>query len=97
MAGGRKGIVLTAFSTAYAAGKTLFAINMAAGLAARGAKVCLADLDLQFGDVCHYLKLTPEKTVADAQRAAEHNPAYAAGCAYGHDSSPGHASHGGAL
>ena len=24
-------------------------------------------------------------------------PAYAAGCAYGHDSSPGHASHGGAL
>lgn len=27
-----------------------------------------------FGDVCHYLKLQPERTVADAQRAALRNP-----------------------
>ena len=57
-----KGSVFTFFSTASAVGKTVFAVNYAADLAERGYKVCLADLDLQFGDVCNYLGITPTQT-----------------------------------
>ena len=45
---GRRGSVITVFSTASAVGKTLVAINMAAELARLGHKVCLVDVDLQF-------------------------------------------------
>ena len=31
----------------------------------------MADLDLQFGDVCNYLQLQPQKTVADLQKDME--------------------------
>ena len=70
---GRRGNVITVFSTASAVGKTLVAINMAAELARLGFRVCLVDLDLQFGDVCNYLHLVPERTIADAQREMETN------------------------
>ena len=59
---GVKGYVFTFFSTASAVGKTVLAVNYAADLAERGYKVCLADLDLQFGDVCNYLGIKPETT-----------------------------------
>ncbi len=62
-------VIISVFSTSPGIGKTVVAINLAAGLAAAGYKVCLADLDLQFGDVLNYLKLTSNKTVAGAQRA----------------------------
>lgn len=65
------GIVITFFSTASAVGKTLVACNMASELAREGYRVCLADFDLQFGDVCHFLKLQPEKTLADLQRTMQ--------------------------
>ena len=71
MADARRGTVITVFSTASAVGKTLISINMAAELARQGYRVCLVDLDLQFGDVCNYLQLQPVYTLADAAKALE--------------------------
>lgn len=71
---GQKGTIITVFSTAYAVGKTLLAINLAAELARNGERVCLVDLDLQFGDVCYYLKLHPKKTIADAEKSLRNHP-----------------------
>ena len=67
-------VIISVFSTSPGIGKTVVAINLAAGLANEGYKVCLADLDLQFGDVLNYLKLTSEHTIAGAQRALLDNP-----------------------
>lgn len=60
MAGGRKGIVLTAFSTAYAAGKTLFAINMAAREAAITGPVnsSYKGLEQQYGSMIENTHMT---------------------------------------
>ena len=68
MASGRNSIVISIFSTSSGNGKTVTAINLAAGLAKEGYAVCLVDLDLQFGDIVKYLKLEPKYTIADAQR-----------------------------
>ena len=71
----RNGIIITIFSTASAVGKTLLSINMAAELANNGYQVCIADLDLQFGDVCNYLQLSPQQTIFAAQQAVAQNTA----------------------
>ena len=63
------GVVLTFFSTASSVGKTLLSCNMASELARQGATVVLCDLDLQFGDICNYLHLSPDQTIADAQES----------------------------
>lgn len=65
------GIVITFFSTASAVGKTLVACNMASELSHEGYRVCLADFDLQFGDVCNYLHLEPLRTLSDVQRTMQ--------------------------
>ncbi len=65
------GAVLTFFSTASSVGKTLISCNMASELARQGRRVCLVDLDLQFGDICNYLNLKAENTIADAQRSLQ--------------------------
>lgn len=70
----RGSVIISVFSTTPGIGKTIIAINLAAGLANEGYKVCLADLDLQFGDVLNYLKLTSNNTVAGAQRAFLDHP-----------------------
>ncbi|MCR5757744.1 MAG: AAA family ATPase [Selenomonas sp.] len=67
-------IILSVFSTAAGSGKTLTAINIAADMARQGYSVCLLDLDLQFGDVAHYLGLPQTVTMAEAQVAIEQNP-----------------------
>ena len=70
----RSSVIISVFSTTPGIGKTIIAINLAAGLAHEGYKVCLADLDLQFGDVLNYLKLSSINTVAGAQRALLDHP-----------------------
>ena len=70
----RSSVIISVFSTTPGIGKTVIAINLAAGLANEGYKVCLADLDLQFGDVLNYLKLKPLHTLAGAQRALLDSP-----------------------
>lgn len=67
------GVVITFFSTASAVGKTLISINMASELARQGFRVCLADYDLQFGDVANYLKLPVERSVVDVLRDMKAN------------------------
>ena len=70
----RSSVIISVFSTTPGIGKTVIAINLAAGLAREGYKVCLADLDLQFGDVLNYLKLSSTNTLAGAQRAMLDSP-----------------------
>lgn len=70
------GVVITFFSTASAVGKTLISINMAAELARQGYRVCLADFDLQFGDVANYLQMQGAATVYNAWQRLEENSEY---------------------
>ena len=66
---GHSSIIISVFSTSSGNGKTITAINLAAGLAEEGYQTCLVDLDLQFGDVMGYLDMVSDFTIADAQRA----------------------------
>ena len=70
----RSSVIISVFSTTPGIGKTMVAINLAAGLAHEGYSVCLVDLDLQFGDVLNYLQLVSPQTIAGAQRAILTNP-----------------------
>ncbi len=72
----RSGVVITFFSTASAVGKTLISINMAAELSRQGYRVCLADFDLQFGDVANYLQMQGAATVYNAGKMLEDNSDY---------------------
>ncbi len=67
--GARSSVIISVFSTTPGIGKTVVAINLAAGFAREGYSVCLVDLDLQFGDVLNYLQLVSPQTIAGAQRA----------------------------
>lgn len=70
----RRNVIISVFSTTPGIGKTVVAINLAAGFAHEGYSVCLADLDLQFGDVLNYLKMTSDNTIAVAQREMQEHP-----------------------
>ncbi|SDY90823.1 pilus assembly protein CpaE [Micromonospora pattaloongensis] len=59
--------VVTVFAGKGGCGKSTVATNLAVTLAAGGSRrVCLIDLDLQFGDVGILLQLTPDRGIADA-------------------------------
>jgi Flp pilus assembly CpaE family ATPase len=58
--------VITVFSAKGGTGKTTLACNLAVVLNAAGARVCLVDLDLAFGDVAISLQLEPRRTIVDA-------------------------------
>ena len=74
MTDAKSSIIISIFSTTPGIGKTITAINLSAGLANEGYKVCLADLDLQFGDVMNYLQLYSDETIAGAQKAFMDDP-----------------------
>jgi pilus assembly protein CpaE len=64
--GSRDAYVVTVFSAKGGCGKTTVATNLAAVLAADSStRVCLVDLDLEFGDVAIALQVLPERTVID--------------------------------
>jgi len=57
------------FSTKGGVGKTLLATNLACAIKKlTGKKVCLVDLDLQFGDVAIMMHLQPKNTIAGLAR-----------------------------
>jgi pilus assembly protein CpaE len=61
--------LFTVFSTKGGVGRTLLAINFAVALKKMtGKKVCLVDLDLQFGDVSIMMHLQPKNTIAALAR-----------------------------
>jgi len=61
------GTVLTVASSTGGCGKTFYATNLAYQLGrVTGQRVCLIDLDLQFGEVSTALRLKPRYSVADA-------------------------------
>ena len=63
----KKGKVVVVFSAKGGCGKTTLSINLATALTnSERNKVCLVDLDLQFGDVAVSLQASPEKTISAA-------------------------------
>lgn len=67
------GTIITVFSTSSSVGKTVLSINFAAQLAKERFNVCLVDLDFQFGDVCHYLKLNSNVSIYNYQEGKNKN------------------------
>jgi pilus assembly protein CpaE len=66
------GHVLTITSASGGCGKTFYATNLAAYLAAASqGKVVLVDLDLQFGEVAVTLRIRPERTIAELTEEAD--------------------------
>ncbi|MCF0141153.1 MAG: AAA family ATPase [Mogibacterium sp.] len=57
--------VIAIFSTKGGTGKTTVAVNMAASLAKIGKRVCVIDLDLQFGDVGVFMNIPRTETISD--------------------------------
>jgi len=62
----KMGKIFAVFGPKSGSGKSIFAVNLAAGLAKTSpGKVLLIDLDLQFGDIGILLGLTPKRSIAD--------------------------------
>lgn len=66
--GGPASKVITVFGTKGGIGKTTIAVNLAVKLSQMGKKVCLIDLDLQFGDVGVFLDIDAKDTLAELIR-----------------------------
>ncbi|HLF98911.1 MAG TPA: AAA family ATPase, partial [Acidimicrobiia bacterium] len=67
--GGARGEVMVVIGPKGGVGKTTISTNLAVGLAMVAPRdVVLVDLDLQFGDVAHNLRIEPDRTIADVLR-----------------------------
>lgn len=60
------GRIVTVFAVKGGYGKTTLSTNLAVTLNANGARVCLVDLDFEFGDIARWLRLETARTVLDA-------------------------------
>lgn len=70
----RSGIVYTIASATGGCGKTFYATNLAWFLHRwMGKRVCIVDLDLQFGEVSTALRLRPKYTIFDALQREDEN------------------------
>lgn len=66
------GKVISIFSTKGGIGKTTIATNLGAALGMdEGNRICLLDVDLQFGDVALFLNIVPKATIADLVKDIE--------------------------
>ncbi|WP_020391202.1 AAA family ATPase [Kribbella catacumbae] len=64
--------IVTVFAAKGGCGKTTVATNLAAVLHDRGGhRVCLVDLDLEYGDAASMLGLRPERSMVDALAVAD--------------------------
>jgi pilus assembly protein CpaE len=67
----KQGRVFTVCSATGGCGKTFYAANLALLLSrVPNAKVCIIDLDLQFGELSTALRLQPQYTIVDALRGS---------------------------
>jgi len=62
----RRGRIVTVFGAKGGTGKSVVSTNLGVAFTVAGARTCLIDLDLAFGDVAVMLSLVPEHTIADA-------------------------------
>ena len=61
----REGEVIVVFSAKGGSGKTLVSTNLALALLSGPHRVCLVDLDLEFGDAAICLQLAPSRNISD--------------------------------
>ena len=67
-----RGKIVLVYSAKGGAGKTTISSNLAASIASKNdLRVCLVDLDFQFGDIAVVLRLEPEKSLFDALSMGE--------------------------
>lgn len=57
--------VITIYGAKGGLGKTTIATNLAIKLAGKNKKVCIIDMDLQFGDVHVFMDIEPKETISD--------------------------------
>lgn len=68
----QRGKTVTVYSAKGGCGKTTLASNLAAALADKpSTRVCLVDLDLQFGDIATTLRIQPSKTISNAKEMGD--------------------------
>lgn len=85
-AGTPEGKIISVFSTKGGVGRTTLAVNLAASIAAASpsARVVIADLDLQFGDVALMMDVAPRRTFADLAREDSIDHEMVTGCLVSH-------------